>query len=243
VLDVKTGSGAFLPEPDRGLELARTMIALGTAHGCTTTALLTAMDRPLGRAIGNALEVEEALQTLEGSGPEDLRLLTRALAVEMLVAAGARDRPEALRRVDEAIRSGAGLDRFRQMIEAQGGNPAVVDDPGVLPQAEAVEVYQSPVSGTVQRVEPRRLGQAVVAMGGGRGKLGDPIDHSVGFVVTVKPGSRVAAAEPIASVFARDAAGIDIGLAALREAIVFGEPGPMAPLISHRVTASGVEKI
>jgi pyrimidine-nucleoside phosphorylase len=243
VLDVKTGSGAFLPEPEQGLELARTMIALGTAHGCATTALLTAMDRPLGRAIGNALEIEEALQTLEGSGPEDLRLLTRALAVEMLVAAGARDRPEALRRVDEAIRSGAGLERFRQMIEAQGGNPAVVDDPGVLPQAEAVEVYQSPVSGIVQRVEPRRLGQAVVAMGGGRGKLGDPIDHSVGFVVTVKPGSRVAAAEPIASVFARDSAGIDLGLAALREAIVFGEPGPTPPLISHRVTARGVEKI
>jgi pyrimidine-nucleoside phosphorylase len=243
VLDVKTGSGAFLPEPDRALDLARTMIRLGEAHGCRTSALLTAMDRPLGRAIGNALEVEEALQALEGAGPDDLLILTKALATEMLLAAGvAPTASDALRRVEEALGSGKARETFRGLIEAQGGNPGVVDDPGLLPQAEAVEIYESPKSGTVARVEPRRLGQAVVEMGGGRRTLGATIDHSVGFVVTVKPGSQVSQGEPIASVFARDAAGIALGFDALSAAIEFGSPGEIPALISQRLTAADLAK-
>jgi pyrimidine-nucleoside phosphorylase len=242
VLDVKTGSGAFLPGQDRALELAQTMIGLGESHGCPTTALLSAMDRPLGRAIGNSLELEEALQTLEGSGPQDLQILTRALAVEMLVAAGGTSERAAIaRRVEEALDSGKALDTFRRMVEAQGGNPAIVDDPGILPQAEAVEIYEAPVAGTVTRVEPRRLGQALVELGGGRRVLGEPINHGVGFVVTVKPGTRVAAGEPIASVFARDSDGVQLGMRALSEAILIGESVRPLPLISHRVTARGVE--
>ena len=242
VLDVKTGSGAFLPEQDRALELAQTMIALGESHGCPTTALLSAMDRPLGRAIGNSLELEEALQTLEGSGPQDLQILTRALAVEMLVAVGGTSERAAIaRRVEEALDSGKALDTFRRMVEAQGGNPAIVDDPGILPQAEAVEIYEAPVAGIVSRVEPRRLGQALVELGGGRRVLGDPVNHGVGFVVTVKPGTRVAAGEPIASVFARDSDGVQLGMQALSEAILIGESVRPLPLISHRVTARGVE--
>src|SRR5687767_13801771 len=130
VLDVKRGSGAFLPELERGLELARTMIALGADHGCPVVALITAMDRPLGRACGNALEVEEAIHTLRGEGPPDLLEVTYALGAEMLVLAGAsRDRQAARRAMERAIATGSDLERFREIIEAQGGNPGVIDDP------------------------------------------------------------------------------------------------------------------
>jgi pyrimidine-nucleoside phosphorylase len=242
VLDVKAGSGAFLSDPGAALTLAQTMVALGEAHGCRTSALVTAMDRPLGRAIGNALEIEETLLALEGRGPDDLMLVTRALAVEMLVLAGTdADRAAANRRVTEAIESGRALEKFRELISAQGGNPAIIDDPGLLPQANEVELFEAPAAGTVAAVDPRPLGLAVVAMGGGRQALGETIDPSVGFVVSARPGARVARGEPIASVFARDPVGAALGLRALEEAIRFGDLVPQRPLISHRVTVAGVE--
>jgi len=163
---------------------------------------------------------------------------------EMLRAGGVvKDRKEGAARVDEALGSGKALDTFRKIIEAQGGNPAVVDDPGVLPQAEEVELFPAPIGGTIQQIEPRALGEAVVEMGGGRRALGDAVDHSVGFVVTVKRGSKVMAGEPIASVFARDKAGVEIGLAALRSAIKFTGTSDPLPLVSHRITADGVETL
>ena len=240
VLDVKAGSGAFLPAVDDARALARTMVDLGEAAGCRTTALVTAMDRPLGRAIGNALEVEETLLALSGQGPEDLLTVTRALAMEMVLLAGRAPDPAAARRlVDDALASGAALDRFRELIEAQGGDPAVVDDPGRLPQAAEVELFEAPAAGTIAAVDPRPLGEAVVAMGGGRRRLGDTIDPSVGFVVSGRPGAPVAKGEPIASVFAADPAGIAVGLAALGRAIRFGEPAPQLPLLVSRITAQG----
>ncbi len=241
VLDVKTGSGAFLPEPAKALELAQTMIGLGQARGCPTVALITAMDRPLGRACGNALEVEEAIEGLRGEGPEDLMEVTYALGVEMLLLVGAaKDRTDARRRLEESIKSGKALQKFAQVIEAQGGNPAVLEDPSVLPQAAEVEVFRAPRDGVVAQIEPRRLGRAIVELGGGRRKIEEDVDPSVGFVIPAKPGQRVRVGEPLASVFARDPAGIEIGLAALREAIVVGDEGRLTPLITHRVTASGV---
>ncbi len=244
VLDVKAGSGAFLPEPAQALELAETMVSLGEARGCRTTALVTAMDRPLGRAIGNALEVEEALVALDGKGPEDLQAVVRALAVEMLLLAGVASSPAAAgRTVHEALRSGKALDKLRQLIEAQGGNPAIVDDPGGLPQAEVVELFESPMAGTITAVEPVPLGRAVVAMGGGRARLGDSIDHSVGFVVSARPGMTVARGEPVASVFARDEAGARLGLQALQRAIRFEGAADPLPLLSHRITVQGVEEL
>jgi pyrimidine-nucleoside phosphorylase len=242
VLDVKTGSGAFLKETDRAIELARTMIALGETRGCPTVALLTAMDRPLGRACGNALEVEEAIEGLRGSGPADLMAVTYALGVEMLLLVGVAATPdEARRRLENAVASGRALETFGRIIEAQGGNPQVVDDPGVLPQAQAVEVYRAERGGIVERVEPRRLGRAIVELGGGRTKVEDMVDATVGFVVTCKPGDEVRAGEPIASVFARDSTGIAIGMAALGEAVSIGDSGELSPLVSHRITARGVE--
>src|SRR5437667_117443 len=183
VLDVKRGSGAFLPRLEQSLELARTMIALGEDRGCPTVALLTAMDRPLGRACGNALETEEAIGALRGEGPEDLLEVTYALGAEMLLAAGIeKTSKRARQRLANALASGLAAEKFEQVIEAQGGNPKVVEDPSVLPQAKEVEVYAAPRTGVVAKVEPKTIGRAVVAMGGGRRKVEDEVDPTVGFV-------------------------------------------------------------
>jgi pyrimidine-nucleoside phosphorylase len=243
VLDVKRGSGAFLPELDRGLSLARTMIDLGNDHGCPVVALITAMDRPLGRACGNALEVEESIMALKGEGPSDLMQVTYALGAEMLVMGGvSRNRDEARRKMEVTISSGRAAEKFQRIIEAQGGNPAVVDDPALLPQADAVEIYLSPRAGVVARVEPRAIGVGIIALGGGRTRVEDAVDPSVGFVITARPGDVVQAGEPLATVFARNSADLAIGMAALREAIVVAdEAEPPLPLVSHRVTEVGVE--
>jgi pyrimidine-nucleoside phosphorylase len=242
VLDVKTGSGAFLPERDQALELARTMIGLGQSHGCPTVALLTAMDRPLGRACGNALEVEEAIEGLRGEGPSDLMEVTYALGVEMLLLVGAASNAaDARRRLEQSVTSGKALQTLALVVEAQGGDPRVLEDPDLLAQAGEVEVYRAPRDGVVAAVEPRRVGRAILELGGGRRTIEDEIDPAVGFVIPAKPGDRVRAGEPLASVFARDRAGIDVGLNALAEAVVIGESGRLTPLISHRVSAAAVE--
>jgi pyrimidine-nucleoside phosphorylase len=243
VLDVKRGSGAFLPELDRGLALARTMIELGADHGCPVVALMTAMDRPLGRACGNALEVEESIMALRGEGPPDLMKVTYALGAEMLVLAGvAADRDDALRRMAVAISSGRAAAKFQEIIAAQGGDPRVVDDPSILPQAAECELFLAPRGGVIAQVEPRAIGRGITALGGQRTKVEDGIDPSVGFVITARPGDVVRAGEPLATVFAKDRAGVDAGLAALRTSITIAEDAePPLPLISHRVTEAGVE--
>jgi thymidine phosphorylase len=242
VLDIKRGSGAFLPGLEDDLALAQLMIALGADHGCPVVALLTAMDRPLGRAVGNALEMEEAILALKGEGPPDLMEVTYALGAEMVVLAhAARSHDEARRRMEIAISSGRAAETFQAIIAAQGGNPGVVEDPAVLPQASACELYEAPRRGFVACVEPRAIGRGLIAMGGGRTRMEDCIDPTVGFVITAKPGDWVEAGEPLATVFARDAAGVEIGCAALAEAIrIADEVEHPLPLISHRVTAEGV---
>src|SRR2546428_810752 len=136
------GGGAFLPALKDGLELARTMIALGEDRGCHTVVLLTAMDRPLGRACGNSLETEEAILALRGEGPEDLMEVTYALGVEMLLAAGVeKSTKQARKKLQSVLGSGLAAQKFERMIEAQGGNPKVLEDPSVLPQAQAVGIF------------------------------------------------------------------------------------------------------
>lgn len=244
VLDVKRGSGSFLPELERVLELAHLMIGLGAEHGTTVIALVTAMDRPLGRACGNALETEEAIHALRGDGPPDLMTLTYALGAEMLVAAGAAgDEEEARRRMEIAVSTGSAAAKFAAIIEAQGGNPSVIDDPAILPQAAECELFAAPHRGFVAAVEPRIIGRGVVALGGGRSRIEDAIDPSVGFVITAKPGDWVDAGEPMATIFARDPAGVASGRATLTQAIrIADEADHPLPLISHRITASGVER-
>jgi pyrimidine-nucleoside phosphorylase len=243
VLDVKRGSGAFLPDLDRGLALARTMIELGADHGCPVVVLMTAMDRPLGRACGNALEVEESIMALRGEGPPDLMKVTYALGAEMLVLAGvASDRDDALRRMEVAISSGRAAAKFQEIIAAQGGDPRVLDDPSILPQAAECELFLAPRAGVIAQVEPKGIGHGITALGGQRTKVDDGIDPSVGFVITARPGDIVRAGEPLATVFAKDRAGVDAGLAALRASITITEDAePPLPLISHRVTEAGVE--
>src|SRR2546428_2070836 len=246
VRDVRRGSGASLPRLEQSLELARTMIALGEDRSCPTVALLTAMDRPLGRACGNALETEEAILALRGEGPEDLLEVTYALGAEMLLAAGIeKTSKKARQRLANALASGLAAEKFEQVIEAQGGNPQAVEDPSVLPQAPEVEVYAAPRTGVVAKVEPKTIGRAIVAMGGGRRTVEDEVDPTVGFVITVKPGDKVLAGEPIASVFARDPGGMKLGFEALQQAIVVGDklPEKPLPLISHRLTKHGVEEL
>jgi pyrimidine-nucleoside phosphorylase len=245
VLDVKRGSGAFLPELDRGLELARTMIELGADHDTPVVALITAMDRPLGRACGNALEVEESILALRGEGPPDLMSVTYALGAEMLVLAGTvPDHDSARRKMEQSIGTGRAAEHFQKMVEAQGGNPAVVDDPALLPQAAEVELYAAPRRGFISRVEPRAVGRGITALGGGRTTMEDRLDPSVGFMITARPGDWVEQGEPLASIFARDRAGVESGRAALRTAITIAdEADPPLPLVSHRVTAAGVEQL
>ena len=239
VLDVKLGSGAFITDPEKSRLLARTMIDLGKDRGCPTVALLTAMDRPLGRSAGNALEVEESVNALKGQGPDDLMEVTMAEAVEMLLLAGRKSPAEARSELDKALKSGAAARKFQEIIEAQDGNPAVVDDPAILPQAQEVEVYKAPVAGTVLQVEPRTIGKAVVQMGGGRAKTDDVVDPTVGFVISARPGQRVAKGEPLASIYAKDTAGIELARAALGKAIRIGEGTPeMLPLIAERLPAN-----
>lgn len=243
VLDVKRGSGSFLTTLERGVELAETMIALGAAHGCPVVALLTAMDRPLGRACGNALEMEEAIHALRGEGPPDLMEVTYALGAEMMLLGGlATEREEALEILRGAVASGVAAEKLKRVIEAQGGNPAVVDDPALLPQADAIELFRASRRGFIAQIEPRAVGRGIIALGGGRTTMEDRIDPGVGFVITAKPGDWVEAGEPIATVFARDEAGLRAGAGALREAIRIGdEAEPPLALVSHRVTMEGVE--
>ena len=243
VIDIKRGSGAFLPDLESGLALAETMIALGADHRCPVIVLMTAMDRPLGRACGNALEVEEAIMALRGEGPPDLMKVTYALGAEMLLLGGvATDRDDARRKMEVAISSGRAARKFEEVIEAQGGDPRVVDDPGRLPQAAECELFMAPRDGIVASVEPRAIGRGITQLGGGRTRVDDVVNPSVGFVITARPGDFVRAGEPLGTVFARDRAGISGGMAVLTDAIrIADEAEPPLPLISHRVTEAGVE--
>jgi pyrimidine-nucleoside phosphorylase len=243
VLDLKRGSGAFLPALENVLELADVMIKLAVDHECNCVALVTAMDRPLGRACGNALEVEEAIAALKGEGPPDLMSLTYALGAEMLVLAGAApDLDSARRELEKSIGTGRAAQTFQRIIEAQGGNPSVVDDPAVLPQAVECEIYPAPRRGLVARVEPKAVGRGITRLGGGRTRLGDVVDPTVGFVITARPGDWVEAGDPLATIFARNREGIEAGRETLSTAIVIAdEAEPPLPLISHRVTTAGAE--
>lgn len=207
VLDVKVGRGAFMASLGDAMTLARAMVDIGARVGRRTVALLTAMDQPLGRAVGNALEVGEAIAALRGAGPADLMAVATALAAEMLVLGGAAPDLDAARvRLDEAVASGAALERFRAMIAAQGGDPGVCDDPGRLPLAPVTVPLPAPSAGVVAALDARRVGEAVLDLGAGRRTKADPVDPAVGVVLHKKVGDPVAAGEPLATVHARTAA-------------------------------------
>ena len=245
VIDIKRGSGAFLTSFEQEVALANEMIHLGEGHGCPVVAVVTAMDRPLGRACGHALEVEEAITALKGEGPADLMEVTLALGAEMLVLARvASDASAARTDLNAALSSGKALARFRKVVERQGGDPAVLDDTSRLPQAPARETYAARRAGFVSRVEPRAIGRGIIELGGGRKVMSDTIDAAVGFVIHVKPGDRVEAGQPLAVIHARDDAGIEAGRSVLDAAITIAdEAEPPLKLVSHRISRNGVETL
>jgi pyrimidine-nucleoside phosphorylase len=244
VLDIKVGNGAFLPEESRALELAATMIGIGEEHGRRVVALLTAMDRPLGRAVGNALEVGEAVDALRGGGPPDLREVSVALTTEMLVLGEvAASVDEGRKQAEAALDDGRALDLLRRVVEAQGGDARVIDEPELLPRAPVRRTVVAARAGRVS-MATRALGEAAVALGAGRAALGDPVDPRVGFVLAVSAGQHVEAGEPLCQVHAADEAAAERAAAAIGAAMDIGdvEPG-LRRLISHRVTAAGVEEL
>ncbi len=199
VLDVKVGLGAFKPELADGRRLAELMVAIGRlADGRRAVALLSDMNQPLGRAVGNALEVREAIETMHGGGPADFRDHCLTVASHMLVLGElAADEPSGRSMAIDALDGGRAWERFRMLVETQGGDVAFIDQPELLPTAPLVETSMAPRSGHLARIHARIVGETVVELGGGRAKKGDPIDHSVGVEVFHRVGDEVAAGEPL----------------------------------------------
>lgn len=205
VLDVKTGLGAFMQTLDEARQLAETMTTIGELAGRKVKTLLSDMNQPLGFAVGNALEVKEALDTLHGGGPADFREHCLVACEHMLVLGGrATDLPSARNLAEEAIRSGAAYEKFRQLVIAQGGDVSYVDEPEKMAQARFVEPVPAPESGFLSQVHARLIGEASVNLGAGRAKKGDPIDYAVGFEILHKVGEHVQAGETLFIVHAND---------------------------------------
>ena len=229
VLDVKTGSGAFMKTEADSRKPAESLVAIGNASGVKTEAIITAMDAPLGRAVGNALEVVECIDVLKGGGPADLVDVSVELTARMLVLGKvARDRGEAEQKVRGAIRSGAGLDRFRQIVEAQGGDPKVVDDDARLPHVSDRHVVGADRAGFVSRLDAELIGRASVALGAGRDRVEDPVDPAVGIMVLAKPGDAVRAGDPILELHYRDRARLDTATRLASQAVTIGDQRPAA---------------
>jgi pyrimidine-nucleoside phosphorylase len=237
VLDVKTGSGAFMKTRQDSRRLAESLVAIGQAAGVRTEAVITAMDAPLGREVGNASEVRESIETLKGNGPADLEALSVLLAARMLMAAGLETTEDAASaRIRRAIASGAGVEKFRQIIEHQGGDPRVIDDYARLPQAPDRAVVAAPAAGYLAGLDAELVGRAAVALGAGRNTMDDVVDPGVGITVLVRPGAAVTAGEPVLEMQHRGGRGLDAATTLLRQAIqVSSAAAPPAPLVVDTV--------
>jgi thymidine phosphorylase len=228
VLDVKFGSGAFMRDVDRARELARTMVALGTDSGVSTTALLTDMNTPLGLAIGNANEVRESVEVLAGGGPADVVELTLALAREMLALAGQPDAD-----VEAALRDGRAMDVWRAMIRAQDGDPDAS-----LPAPAETHTVTADADGYLTRLEALPFGIAAWRLGAGRARAEDPVLHAAGIDLHAKPGDRITAGQPLFTLLGQDATRFDRALAAVEGAWEIGADAPApTPLVLERITA------
>ncbi len=230
VLDVKVGLGAFMTTLERARELATLMVDIARHTGRRAVALLSDMNQPLGRAVGNALEVKEAIATLHGQGPDDFYRHCLEVAGHMLVLGGrAATVEEGRARIAEVIASGAAWEKFRALVAAQGGDVAYIDQPERLPRARLVETLTAAEAGHVAQVHARRVGETAVLLGAGREKKGDPIDHAVGIEVHVKVGDAVQPGAPLFTVHANDPARLEAAKQALQTAVRLS-PEPVAPL-------------
>ncbi|MDQ6617153.1 MAG: thymidine phosphorylase [Actinomycetota bacterium] len=225
VLDVKVGTGAFMSDVGHARQLAETMVQLGQAHGVRTSALITAMDTPLGRAVGNAVEVEESLDVLGGMGPDDLVTVTLALAEEMLTLAGVHGDPDAVRQ------DGRALATWRAMVAAQEGDPDAA-----LPRAADHRAVTAPQAGYVTRLDARAIGTAVWRLGAGRARKEDAVSTTAGVWCRAKPGEWVEAGQPVMELAVDDPSRVPAALDALTGAFDIGpEPPPAQPLILDRI--------
>ena len=198
VLDVKVGSGAFMKTVEDARDLAETMVGIGQRMGKRVVALLTNMEQPLGEMVGNALEVRETIDVLRGGGPADIVELTLELGAQMLLLGGAAaDREAALGKLRAALADGSALARFRALVEAQGGDPEVIDDPERLPTAPTREEVLAPRAGIIRSIDTEKIGHAAVALGAGRVRVDSPVLPEVGIQVRVRLGDRVEAGQPL----------------------------------------------
>ncbi len=237
VLDVKVGSGTFMKTLDQAQALARLMVEIGVRLGRRMTAVISDMSQPLGRAVGNALEVIEAIETLRGGGPADFREHVLTVSAEMLAMrredAGEPDEERV--QAEQALDSGEAWRKFREFVAAQGGDVAAVEDPTRLPRAARVEPFPAPTAGYVQAIDAAAIGMAVVDLGGGREKKGDPIDPAVGVIMRARIGDRVEAGQPLCEIHADDGERLAQARARLASAFTIGpEPVEPPPLI-HQV--------
>ncbi|NOX63613.1 MAG: thymidine phosphorylase [Chloroflexi bacterium] len=230
LLDVKVGEGAFMRTLERAVELAEIMVAIGKLAGRKVAARVTDMNQPLGRAVGNALEVKEAIATLRGQGPDDLTRLLVAEAGHLLHMCGkVASEEEGEARARRTLEDGRALAKFRAFVEAQGGDPTVVEKPDrLLPKADVVRPLLSPRDGWLSRVNARTFGEVTVHLGGGRERKGDPIDHSVGIVLAAKIGDRIEQGQPLCYIHARTETEAQTAAEALLEAYDWSET-PVAP--------------
>jgi pyrimidine-nucleoside phosphorylase len=236
VLDVKTGDGAFMVKEEDSRALADAMLAIGKGMGKKIVALITDMEQPLGRTVGNALEIVECIETLQGKGPEDLETLSVELAAWMLNLGGASPTLDAARaRVRDALASGAGLKKFQEVIALQGGDPRVCDDLSRLPRAAETVELRAESAGRVTGIACRAVGTAAMLLGAGRETVDSRIDPGVGLVLRKKVGDAVSAGEPLAIVHVNDRRRLDEALAMLGRAIRVGPEAPPARPLVHAV--------
>jgi pyrimidine-nucleoside phosphorylase len=227
VLDVKTGSGAFMKTERSSRRLAESLVSIGNASGVHTEAIITDMDVPLGRAVGNALEVIECVEVLKGRGPSDLTDISVELTARMLVLGGvAPDRGAAETQVREAIRSGAGLERFRRIIAQQGGDARIVDDYGLLPSAPERHMIAAPRGGFVTYIDAELVGRASVLLGAGRDTVDAAVDASVGIMLVATEGDAVRAGDPVFELHYRDRAKLPRAIEMLSRAMAIGATRP-----------------
>jgi pyrimidine-nucleoside phosphorylase len=237
VLDVKAGRGAFMKTPADARTLAESLVAIGASAGVKTQAVITSMNWPIGFAVGNANEVVECIELLKGNGRPDLLENVLELSERMLVVSGvAIDRADAAARCRRAIASGEALERFRAIIEWQGGDPRVIDDYTLMPRADKEHVLRAERDGFVSGLDAGVIGRAVVMLGGGRDKVDDEIDPAVGIMISATVGDSVRAGDPIIRVQYRSAERLDDVLPLLMQSVhVAGEPPARVPLIVDEV--------
>jgi len=224
VLDVKTGNGAFMETITEARKLAELMVSIGRLSGKKVIALLSDMNQPLGCAVGNALEVVEAIETLHGGGPKDFREHCLEAAGYLLFSSGKASSLDAGKKLAaDALANGSAFEKFKVLVQAQGGDTRVVDDPSLLPKAPVIETVKAEQGGWIAGIHAREIGETVITLGGGRAKKSDSIDHSVGVVVHIKVGDRVDKGQPLITIHAKNQSDLSMAKERILAAITWSD--------------------